>query len=119
MANALLHDRLQFAFTATFHHLFPQLTMGLAPLLLYLRSRALMTADEHYHQVARFWTNIFAFGVATGIPLKFQFGTNSVKFSNFAGGVIGRTLSIDGNSLSVPANSNMKWTRWIHLKNVM
>src|SRR6478672_2557960 len=60
MTSALLYDRLQFAFTATFHYLFPQLTMGLALLLLYLRSRALLTDDEHYQQVSDFWTNIFA-----------------------------------------------------------
>ncbi len=58
MASALLYDRLQFAVTATFHYLFPQLTMGLALLLLYFRSRALRSGDEHYHDVARFWTKI-------------------------------------------------------------
>ena len=100
MTSALLFDRLQFAVTATFHYLFPQLTMGLALLLLYVRSRALLTGDDHYHQVARFWTKIFAlsffFGVVTGIPLEFQFGTNWAKFSNFAGGVMGQTLAMEG-----------------------
>lgn len=100
MASALLYDRLQFAVTATFHYLFPQLTMGLALLLVYFRSRALAPGDEHYHQVARFWTTIFAlsfsFGVVTGIPLEFQFGTNWARFSNFAGGVIGQTLALEG-----------------------
>jgi cytochrome bd ubiquinol oxidase subunit I len=100
MASALLYDRLQFAVTATFHYLFPQLTMGLALLLLYFRSRALRTGDEHYHQAARFWTKIFAlsfaFGVVTGIPLEFQFGTNWAQFSTFAGGVIGQTLAMEG-----------------------
>lgn len=100
MESALLYDRLQFGFTATFHYLFPQLTMGLALLLLYFRTRALMAGDDHYQQVARFWTRIFAlsfgFGVVTGIPLEFQFGTNWAKFSNFAGGVIGQTLAMEG-----------------------
>lgn len=100
MASALLYDRLQFAVTATFHYLFPQLTMGLALLLLYFRSRALWSHDTHYHEVARFWTKIFAlsfsFGVVTGIPLEFQFGTNWAKFSTFAGGVIGQTLAMEG-----------------------
>ena len=104
MPSAMLYDRLQFAFTSTFHYLFPQLTMGLALLLLYLRSRALLTGDEHYHQVARFWTKVFAlsfaFGVVTGIPLEFQFGTNWAKFSNFAGGVIGQVLAMEGCSPS-------------------
>ena len=75
---------------------FPQLTMGLALLLLYFRSQALHTGEEHYHEVARFWTKIFAlsfaFGVVTGIPLEFEFGTNWARFSTFAGGVIGQTL---------------------------
>ncbi len=100
MTSALFYDRLQFAVTATFHYLFPQLTMGLALLLVYLRGRALQTGHEHYHEVARFWTKIFAlsfaFGVVTGIPLEFQFGTNWAKFSNFAGGVIGQTLAMEG-----------------------
>lgn len=100
MESALLYDRLQFAFTATFHYLFPQLTMGLALLLLYLRSRALWSGDEQYLQAARFWTKVFsvsfAFGVVTGIPLEFQFGTNWARFSNFAGGVIGQTLAMEG-----------------------
>jgi cytochrome d ubiquinol oxidase subunit I len=100
MESALLYDRLQFAATASFHYLFPQLTMGLALLLLYFRSRSLVTGEEHYHQVARFWTKLFAlsfaFGVVTGIPLEFQFGTNWARFSNFAGGVIGQTLAMEG-----------------------
>src|SRR6185312_3749557 len=100
MTSALLYDRLQFAFTATFHYLFPQLTMGLALLLFYLRSRALVTDDEQYQQVSDFWTSIFAlnfgFGVVTGIPLEFQFGTNWARFSTFAGGVIGQTLAMEG-----------------------
>jgi cytochrome d ubiquinol oxidase subunit I len=73
--------------------------MGLA-LLLYLMSRALVSGDDHYYQVARFWTKIFAlsfaFGVVTGIPLEFQFGTNWTKLSNFAGGVIGQMLAMEG-----------------------
>ena len=100
MASALTFDRLQFAVTATFHYLFPQLTMGLALLVCLLRGRALATGDEQLHQVARFWTKIFAlsfaFGVVTGIPLEFQFGTNWAKFSNYAGGVIGQTLAMEG-----------------------
>jgi cytochrome d ubiquinol oxidase subunit I len=100
METALPYDRLQFAVTATFHYLFPQLTMGLALLLVYFRTRALTSGEEHYHRVALFWTKIFAlsfaFGVVTGIPLEFQFGTNWAKFSNFAGGVIGQTLAMEG-----------------------
>jgi cytochrome d ubiquinol oxidase subunit I len=98
--NALLVDRLQFAFTVTFHYLFPQLTMGLAPLLVALKTLAIRTGDERYNQSARFWAKIFginfALGVVTGIPLEFQFGTNWAHFSRFAGGVIGQTLAMEG-----------------------
>lgn len=100
MDTALLYDRLQFAVTATFHYLFPQLTMGLALLLLYLRSRALRSDGDHFHEAAHFWTGIFAlsfaFGVVTGIPLEFQFGTNWAAFSTYAGGVIGQLLAMEG-----------------------
>ncbi len=100
MEAALLYDRLQFALTASFHYLFPQLTMGLALLIVYFKTRGLCTGDEHFNDVARFWVKIFtvsfAFGVVTGIPLEFQFGTNWAEFSTFAGGVIGQTLAMEG-----------------------
>lgn len=100
MPTALLYDRLQFALTATFHYLFPQLTMGLALLVLYLKTRALRSSDPRDHDAARFWIRVFAlsfvFGVVTGIPMEFQFGTNWAKFSEFAGGVIGQTLAQEG-----------------------
>ena len=98
--DALTIHRLHFAFTVTYHYIFPQLTMGLALLILVLKTRALRTGDEHYHRAARFWGKIFginfAMGVVTGIPLEFQFGTNWAAFSNAAGGVIGQTLAMEG-----------------------
>jgi cytochrome d ubiquinol oxidase subunit I len=100
MEDALALDRLHFAFTVTFHYIFPQLTMGLALLLVYLKTKALRTGDEHYNRSARFWGRIFgitfALGVVTGIPLEFQFGTNWAEFSKSAGGVIGQTLAMEG-----------------------
>ena len=100
MDSALTIDRLQFAFTVTFHYLFPQLTMGLALLIVILKTLALRTGDEHYHRAARFWARIFAVnftvGVVTGIPMEFQFGTNWAQFSRSAGGVIGQTLAMEG-----------------------
>ncbi|HKK07339.1 MAG TPA: cytochrome ubiquinol oxidase subunit I, partial [Gemmatimonadota bacterium] len=78
--DALTVDRLQFAFTVTFHYLFPQLTMGLALLILLLQTQALRTGQERWERAARFWARIFginfAVGVVTGIPMEFQFGTN-------------------------------------------
>ena len=98
--DALTLHRLHFAFTVTFHYLFPQLTMGLALLILILKTMALRTGNEHYNHAARFWARIFAInfamGVVTGIPMEFQFGTNWARFSKAAGGVIGQTLAMEG-----------------------
>jgi cytochrome d ubiquinol oxidase subunit I len=98
--NAYTLDRLQFAFTVTYHYLFPMLTMGLAPMIVIMKSLALWKKDERWNDAARFWMKIFAitflFGVVTGIPLEFQFGTNWAAFSRFAGGVIGQTLAMEG-----------------------
>ena len=100
MDSALLIHRLHFAFTITFHYLFPQLTMGLAPLIVVLKTLALRRHGEIYNQAARFWASIFGInfvlGVVTGIPMEFQFGTNWSHFSRFAGGVIGQTLAMEG-----------------------
>src|ERR1700722_7947707 len=100
METALVIHRLHFAFTITFHYIFPQLTMGLALLLVVLKTAALRTGNEHYNHAARFWARIFAInfalGVVTGIPMEFQFGTNWARFSKAAGGVIGQTLAMEG-----------------------
>jgi cytochrome d ubiquinol oxidase subunit I len=91
--------RLQFGFTAAFHYLFPQLTMGLALLILVLKTMA-VRGDQQANRAARFWLKVFglsfAFGVVTGIPLEFQFGTNWARFSKVAGGIIGQTLAMEG-----------------------
>jgi cytochrome d ubiquinol oxidase subunit I len=100
MDSALALHRLHFAFTVTYHYLFPQLTMGLALLIVILKTKALRTGNEHYSRAARFWAKIFAIsfamGVVTGIPMEFQFGTNWARFSKAAGGVIGQTLAMEG-----------------------
>jgi cytochrome d ubiquinol oxidase subunit I len=100
MSADLLWHRIQFTFTITYHYLFPQLTMGLALLIVVLKVLALRTADERYNEVTRFWARIFglnfAMGVVTGIPLEFQFGTNWARFSSAAGGIIGQTLALEG-----------------------
>ncbi len=100
MDDALLIARLQFAFTITYHYLFPQLTMGLALLIVIFKALAIWKKSDHYNKTALFWGKIFgisfAMGVITGIPMEFQFGTNWAKFSAFAGGVIGQTLALEG-----------------------
>ena len=73
-------SRLQFAFTLTYHYLFPQLTMGLAWFLVWWKWQALRTGEDRYNQAVRFWAKIFgvnfAVEIVTGIPMEFQFGTN-------------------------------------------
>src|SRR5437763_4479953 len=107
MSDHVLVDRLQFTLTVTFHYLFPILTMGLALFVAYLKTVSYLGLGgktpeerERYDSAARFWAKIFAVnfavGVVTGIPLEFQFGTNWARFSNFAGGVIGQTLAMEG-----------------------
>lgn len=99
MTAELIH-RLHFAFTVTFHYLFPQLTMGLALLIVVLKTAALKTGGEQWDRAARFWGRIFAinfiFGVVTGIPMEFEFGTNWSKFAELSGGVIGQPLAMEG-----------------------
>jgi cytochrome d ubiquinol oxidase subunit I len=98
--DALLVHRLQFAFTIMYHYLFPQLTMGLALLIVILKLIAIKKKNEFYNRSARFWAKIFGLnfvmGVVTGIPMEFQFGTNWARFSTFAGGIIGQTLAMEG-----------------------
>jgi cytochrome d ubiquinol oxidase subunit I len=100
MDSALAIHRLHFAFTVTYHYLFPQLTMGLALLLVILKTLAIRTGKPVYDEAVRFWAKIlginFAMGVATGIPMEFQFGTNWAAFSRAAGGVVGQTLAMEG-----------------------
>jgi cytochrome bd ubiquinol oxidase subunit I len=92
--------RVQFAFTITYHYLFPQLTMGLALLIVVMKSLGLRRGGEGWNDAARFWIRIFGInfvmGVATGIPMEFQFGTNWAGFARYAGSVIGHTLGMEG-----------------------
>jgi cytochrome bd ubiquinol oxidase subunit I len=100
MSDPLLWHRLQFAFTIVFHYLFPQLTMGLALLIVLMKALGLRRNAGGWNDAARFWIRIFginfAVGVVTGIPMEFQFGTNWAAFSRYAGGVIGQTLAMEG-----------------------
>jgi cytochrome d ubiquinol oxidase subunit I len=100
MTDVFLWHRIQFVFTITYHYLFPQLTMGLALLIVVFKVMAIRKRDDRYNELARFWARIFglnfAMGVVTGIPLEFQFGTNWARFSNFAGELIGQTLAMEG-----------------------
>jgi cytochrome bd ubiquinol oxidase subunit I len=99
MTAEIIH-RLHFAFTITFHYLFPQLTMGLGLLIVVIKTVALRAGSDKWDRAARFWGRIFAinfvFGVVTGIPMEFEFGTNWARFSRVSGGVIGQPLAMEG-----------------------
>ncbi|HEY5375973.1 MAG TPA: cytochrome ubiquinol oxidase subunit I [Polyangiaceae bacterium] len=92
--------RLQFGFTIVYHYLFPQLSMGLAFMIVLWKWQAFRTMDERYDRAARFWVKIFGvnfvLGVVTGVPMEFQFGTNWARFSRYSAGVIGQTLAMEG-----------------------
>jgi len=100
MEDLILYHRLQFAFTISFHYIFPQLTMGLSIIIVMFKWLHLKKGDERYNQASKFWAKIFAVnfvvGVVTGIPMEFQFGTNWAKFSELTGNVIGQTLAMEG-----------------------
>ncbi len=100
MTDPLFWHRLQFGFTITYHYLFPQLTMGLALLIVVLKAIGLRTGAPKWNDAARFWIRIFglnfALGVVTGVPMEFQFGTNWAAFSHRTGGVVGQTLAMEG-----------------------
>jgi cytochrome d ubiquinol oxidase subunit I len=100
MDDALLIHRIHFAFTITFHYLFPQLTMGLAPLIVIFKTLYLRNGNPVYNRAARMWARVFGInfvmGVVTGIPMEFQFGTNWAEFSRVTGGVIAQPLVMEG-----------------------
>ncbi|MBL9026678.1 MAG: cytochrome ubiquinol oxidase subunit I [Myxococcales bacterium] len=98
--DALGLHRLHFAFTITYHYLFPQLTMGLGLFIVIFKVLAIRRKDPLYADAARFWSRVFglnfAMGVVTGLPMEFQFGASWSRFSEAAGGVIGQTLAMEG-----------------------
>lgn len=97
---AVVLARIQFGFTAGFHYLFPPLSIGLGVFLVMAEGIYLKTKNPIWHQVARFWTKIFALtfavGVATGIVLEFEFGTNWATYSRYVGDVFGSALAAEG-----------------------
>src|SRR5215813_7213305 len=93
-------SRLQFALTIMFHYLFPPLTIGMGVVLVYLEGMFLRTREPIYEVAAKFWTSLyavtFAMGVATGIVMEFEFGTNWAVYSRFVGDVFGSALAAEG-----------------------
>jgi len=93
-------SRIQFALTVSFHYLFPPLSIGLGLLLVVMEGLYLKTKNSQYEELARFWTKIFAItftvGVATGVVMEFEFGTNWATYSRFVGDIFGSPLAIEG-----------------------
>lgn len=98
--DPVLLARIQFAFTVGFHYIFPPLTIGMAWLIFWLMTRYKNTGEEFYKGVARFWLKLFAItfavGVATGLTMEFQFGTNWAQYSRFVGDIFGPALAAEG-----------------------
>jgi cytochrome d ubiquinol oxidase subunit I len=98
--DVLTLSRLQFALTIAFHYIFPVLSIGLGLLLVIMEGMYLRTGRQLYHDMTHFWTRIFglvfALGVATGIVMEFQFGTNWSTYSRYVGDVFGSALAAEG-----------------------
>ena len=93
-------SRFQFAMTAMYHFLFVPLTLGLSWILLIMESLYVMTSKEIYKDMTKFWGKLFginfALGVATGLTMEFQFGTNWAYYSHYVGDVFGAPLAMEG-----------------------
>ncbi len=98
--TALLLARIQFAFTVAFHYIYPPLSIGLGVLLVMIEGIYLKTGNPLYKRMAKFWSQVFALtfavGVATGIVMEFEFGTNWARYSRYVGDVFGSALAAEG-----------------------
>jgi len=98
--DVLTLSRIQFGATIAFHYIYPPLSIGLGVMLVIMEGLWLKTKKPIYHQMARFWTKVFALtfaiGVATGIVMEFEFGTNWATYSRFVGDVFGSALAAEG-----------------------
>jgi cytochrome d ubiquinol oxidase subunit I len=95
-----LLSRLQFAFTIAFHYIYPPMSIGLGVALVVFEGMYLRTKDKHWEQLTKFWIKVFALifgiGVATGIVMEFEFGTNWAAYSRFVGDIFGSALAAEG-----------------------
>jgi cytochrome d ubiquinol oxidase subunit I len=92
--------RIQFAFTIAFHYIYPPMSIGLGLILVIMEGMYLRTGEKIYEQMTRFWIKIFALifgiGVATGIVMEFEFGTNWATYSKYVGDIFGSALAAEG-----------------------
>ena len=93
-------SRLQFAVTIAFHYIYPPLSIGIGVLLVMMEGLFLKTKNPEYEKLTRFWVKIFALifavGVATGIVMEFEFGTNWATYSRYVGDIFGSALAAEG-----------------------
>ncbi len=98
--DPVILSRIQFAVTIAFHYIFPPISIGLGLILMIMEGIYLKTKDPVYEQMTRFWVKIFglvfSIGVATGIVMEFQFGTNWAPYSRYVGDVFGSALAAEG-----------------------
>jgi cytochrome d ubiquinol oxidase subunit I len=98
--DVLTLSRIQFGLTIGFHYLYPPLSIGLGVMLVVMEAAWLKTNNAVYHQMAKFWTNVFALtfalGVSTGIVMEFEFGTNWASYSRYVGDIFGSALAAEG-----------------------
>ena len=98
--NTEILSRIQFAFTIAFHYIYPPLSIGLGIVLVIMEGLFLRTGKPIYEQMTRFWIKIFALifgiGVATGIVMEFEFGTNWAVYSRYVGDIFGSALAAEG-----------------------
>ena len=98
--DPVLLSRIQFGLTISFHYIYPPLSIGLGVILVLMEALYLKTRDPLFQQMTRFWTRVFgltfALGVATGVVMEFQFGTNWANYSRFVGDVFGSALAAEG-----------------------
>ncbi len=98
--DVLLLSRIQFAFTIAFHYIYPPLSIGLGVVIVIMESMYMLTKNELYHKMTKFWVKIFALtfaiGVATGLVMEFEFGTNWATYSRYVGDVFGSALAAEG-----------------------
>src|ERR1041385_6455507 len=125
--DPVLLSRVQFAFTISFHIIFPSFTIGLSAYIATLQVTAWWTGRDHFLRIARFWTKIFAvsfgMGVVSGVVLSYELGTNWSRFSRIAGNIVGplagyEVLSaffLEASFLAILLFGGRRVPRWLHV----
>jgi cytochrome bd ubiquinol oxidase subunit I len=125
--DPVLLARLQFAFTISFHIIFPSFTIGLSAYIATLEVMGARVGGERYRRIARFWTKIFAvsfaMGVVSGVVLSYQFGTNWSRFSALAGNIVGplagyevlTAFFLEATFLGILLFGESRVPRWLHV----